>query len=412
MATITAYLDSRKKTKTETYRIRICVRSKNTVAYIPTDIIIKKENWHDGKIVGTAQDKQLNKLLDLTLSSLKLKLASIGATHNVRMMTGKELVALIAPDSLERKKEVKDKTLVAEYWSKFIDRKDKPKTAEVYKTTLSMLGKYCDVDNLRFADITYTWLRDLEAWMEQRGNAVNTRSIHLRNLRAVYNEAIREGLISQENYPFRQFRIKTEQTAKRSLNIDELRRLRNYSGEAHIRKYIDVFFISFYLAGINMIDLLQLPKLEGGRIEYRRSKTGILCQLNVPQEALQLIKKYEGKERMLRFGEEYKNHKDFLHRMNENLQKVGTMFYEYKQAKNGAIHKSKHYIADFPEITSYWARHTWATIAADIDIPDAVIDMALGHKSPYPMTDIYVRRNQKKVDEAVRAVIDYINSDK
>ena len=56
--------------------------------------------------------------------------------------------------------------------------------------------------------------------------------------------------------------------------------------------------------------------------------------------------------------------------------------------------------------------HTWATIAADIDIPDAVIDMALGHKSPYPMTDIYVRRNQKKVDEAVRAVIDYINSDR
>lgn len=412
MATITAYLDSRKKTKTETYRIRICVRSKNTVAYIPTDIIIKKGNWHDGKIVGTAQDKQLNKLLDLTLSSLKLKLASISATHNVRMMTGKELVALIAPDSLERKKEVKDKTLVAEYWSKFIDRKDKPKTAEVYKTTLSMLGKYCNVDNLRFADITYTWLRDLEAWMEQRGKAVNTRSIHLRNLRAVYNEAIREGLISQENYPFRQFRIKTEQTAKRSLTVDELRKLRDYSGEAHIRKYIDVFFISFYLAGINMIDLLQLPKLEGERIEYRRSKTGILCQLNVPQEALQLIKKYEGKERMLCFGEEYKNHKDFLHRMNENLQKVGIMFYEYKQAKNGAIHKSKHYIADFPEITSYWARHTWATIAADIDIPDAVIDMALGHKSPYPMTDIYVRRNQKKVDEAVMAVIEYVNSDR
>nr|DAG06797.1 MAG TPA: Integrase [Caudoviricetes sp.] len=412
MATIKAYLDNRKKSKTGMYKIRICVRSKNTVGYIPTNILIKEKNWHEGRIVGTTQDKQLNKLLDLTLSSLKLKLASIGATHDIKMMTGKEIVALIAPNSSEKKKKVQDKTLVAAYWSKFIDRKDKPKTAEVYKTTLSMLGKYCDVDNLRFADITYTWLRDWEAWMEQRGNAVNTRSIYLRNLRAVYNEAIREGLISQENYPFRQFRIKTEQTAKRSLNVDELRRLRDYSGEAHIRKYIDVFFISFYLAGINMIDLLQLPKLEGGRIEYRRSKTGILCQLNVPQEALQLIKKYEGKERMLRFGEEYKNHKDFLHRMNENLQKVGIMFYEYKQAKNGAIHKSKHYIPDFPEITSYWARHTWATIAADIDIPDAVIDMALGHKSPYPMTDIYIRRNQKKVDEAVMAVIEYVNSDR
>lgn len=58
----------------------------------------------------------------------------------------------------------------------------------------------------------------------------------------------------------------------------------------------------------------------------------------------------------------------------------------------------------------HWARHTWATIAADLDIPDAVIDAALGHKSPYPMTDVYVRRNMRKVDEAVRKVIDYVNS--
>ena len=63
MATISAYLDNRKKSKTGMYKIRICVRSKNTAGYIPTNILIKEKNWHEGRIVGTTQDKQLNKMV-------------------------------------------------------------------------------------------------------------------------------------------------------------------------------------------------------------------------------------------------------------------------------------------------------------------------------------------------------------
>ena len=62
----------------------------------------------------------------------------------------------------------------------------------------------------------------------------------------------------------------------------------------------------------------------------------------------------------------------------------------------------------FPEISSYWARHTWATIAADLDIPDAVISRALGHSSENRVTEIYIRRNRKKVDEANRKVLDWV----
>lgn len=68
----------------------------------------------------------------------------------------------------------------------------------------------------------------------------------------------------------------------------------------------------------------------------------------------------------------------------------------------------KVYNALFPELTSYWARHTWATLAAEIDVPDAVIDAALGHRSPCRMADIYIRRDARKVDEAVRRVIEYV----
>jgi integrase len=79
-------------------------------------------------------------------------------------------------------------------------------------------------------------------------------------------------------------------------------------------------------------------------------------------------------------------------------------------ARNGAAHPKKVVRPLFPNLTTYWARHTWATIAADLDIPDAVIDAALGHRSPYRMSEIYIKRNAKKVDAAIRKVIDYVNS--
>ncbi len=410
MATISTYLDTRKKSASGKYRVQIVIRSRNTAGFISTEIQIEPKNWSNHKIVGTKQDRQLNKLLDMQVSALKMKLASYATTHNVRAMKGSELAAVLAPEQKRKQVAVKDNTYLATYWPSFVAKKKKTKTADIYTYTWSCICKYCDATKLRFSDITYTWIQSFESWMEDRGNAVNTISIHLRNVRAVYNEAIKEGVITQEGYPFRQFRIKTQQTAKRSLSVEDLRLLRDYPCEEHMKKYVDVFFISFYLCGINMVDLLQLPKPVNNRIEYRRSKTDILCQLEIPKEALELIKKYEGKELMLCFGEQ-NDYKNFLFSMNKNLQKIGSVRYVSKKYKNGATHKTKIYTPIFPKITSYWARHTWATIAADIDIPDAVIDAALGHKSPYPMADIYIRRNAKKVDAAVRAVIDYLNQE-
>jgi integrase len=61
----------------------------------------------------------------------------------------------------------------------------------------------------------------------------------------------------------------------------------------------------------------------------------------------------------------------------------------------------------FPFISIYWARHSWATIAAELDTPDSVIDMAMGHKIQ-GMASVYIRRNLNKVSEANRKVIDYL----
>lgn len=62
------------------------------------------------------------------------------------------------------------------------------------------------------------------------------------------------------------------------------------------------------------------------------------------------------------------------------------------------------------DVSPYWARHTWATIAAELEIPKETIAAALGHGGN-SVTDIYINFNQKKIDDANRRVIDYVNSD-
>lgn len=63
----------------------------------------------------------------------------------------------------------------------------------------------------------------------------------------------------------------------------------------------------------------------------------------------------------------------------------------------------------FPEISSYWARHTWATVAASLDIPKETISAALGHEIGSEVTSIYIKFDRKKIDEANRKVIEYLN---
>ena len=297
--------------------------------------------------------------------------------------------------------------LLEPFFNEFISHCNAYNTKEVYQYTLSTLKRFKPIEELLIEDINISFLKSFESWLVNQGIKTNTISIHMRNLRAVLNAAIDDNLLSLDKYPFRRYRIKTAQTIKRSLTIEELRVLRDFPCEEHQCKYRDIFMLSFYLAGINMVDLLRLPNNNSGKIEYIRSKTKIACCIDIPMEAMDIINRYRGVEHLIYPLDKYTNHKDFIHRLNQNLQSIGEVVTEYKKCGRKMC-EVKNYKPLYPKLTSYWARHTWATIAAELDIPDAVIDMALVHKSPYPMSEIYIKRNQEKVNEAIRMVIDKI----
>ena len=407
------------------------IYNNGTSAQIATGLMLHKEEFEAGKVVGVPMAGKLTQMLGIKRAKLQLDIEELAVGgYEVDKMKAAEIKKAVMAKRGNDGEEGNGKgngkengegngtgneAAFGTFAEKFIARRGKEKTRQVYEMTLRKMGGYCDVGSLRFADISVGWLRDFEHWLGATCS-VNTRGIHLRNIRAVMNAAIDEGVMPADLYPFRRFKIKKEETMKRSLSVGDLRRLRDYPCEGWQRKYVDVFMLSFYLAGINLVDLMGLPPLGAdGVIRYRRSKTGVLCQLSVPPEARAIIERYRGERHLLWFGERLKpgaeGWHDWLHRFNEGLQKVGPSGYMYvrRRGQCGGKQRVKVYNALFPELTSYWARHTWATLAAEIDVPDAVIDAALGHRSPCRMADIYIRRDARKVDEAVRRVIEYVN---
>jgi site-specific recombinase XerD len=163
--------------------------------------------------------------------------------------------------------------------------------------------------------------------------------------------------------------------------------------------------LSFYLIGINMADLLHLTaeNLSSDRLYYRRAKTGRLYSIKVEKEAMDIITKYKGKKHLLKFLDN-SNYESLFSRINKNLKELG----ETKIVNHyGKKIKSTKY--NF--LSTYYARHTWATIAAYLEIPKETIAAALGHGGN-DVTDIYINFDQSKIDVANRKVLDYLAQEK
>lgn len=370
---------------------------------VNTGIAIPKDNWMNDTIKGLPQKDIYNNVLRTRLNQADnelLRLDIAGELAKLSLVEIKKRITDIIRHKVDEPVLDEKGCNIADYFKEFISGKDREGTKSIYEQTLAKMGRYYDLEKLSFRDVNLVWLREFEKKMKQDELSVNTISIHFRNLRAVFNNAIDEDVIGQECYPFRKFKIKTERTVKRSLTVEQLRMLRDYPCQEHQVKYRDMFMLTFYLMGVNMVDLVALKEVSNGRVEFRRAKTGRLYSMKVEPEAIEIIERYRGEKYLVDICDNYVNYKDFLHRMNNNLQEIGP----FERVGQGG---KKVYEPLFPGLTTYWARHTWATVAAGLDIPKETIAAALGHGGN-TVTDIYIDFDQRKVDAANRRVIDYL----
>lgn len=398
MATTKFYLDSRAVPKGKAAPLKLAITKKGETSLLHLNVQLLPSQWDKkaGKISNHPNKLFLNTYINKRRIEVDTAILMLTESGQIGGMRAKDIKDYI--NGLNLPEGNGTSNLFAERYRRFAESKT-PSTKGIYMHTYSRMSAYAsNLERLTFEDITKEWLTDFEAYLAKTSPSKNARNVHLRNIRAVFNDAIDDEVTTA--YPFRRFKIRPVATAKRSLSLEQLRSLFHHPADDYTRPYLDMFKLTFFLIGINTIDLCRLKEITlDCRVEYHRAKTGRFYSVKVEPEALEIINRYRGEKLLLNVLDNYSNYKDYAKHFNRGLKNIG----DTKIGKNG----QKTVKPLFPNLTTYWARHTWATLAAELEIPKETIAAALGHGGN-TVTDIYIDFDRKKVDIANRRVINWV----
>lgn len=383
MVRLNLLLEKRYKRKDGKFALKISLARNGHTFYISLGVFIKEEDWDKiaQKITGE-NNRTINNFVQQRKVALEEQLLDLQKNGRLRTLSDVQLLSLLKGET-----ENNSPHYFCDALEKYASTIKNSRTREIYTATANKLKSYCNnYKEITFEEMNLSWLRTFDAYMQEEGLSPNARSIHFRNIRAIFNAAIDDELISC--YPFRRFAIPHKETIKRSITVEQMRKLLHLRIPSFQQKYIDCFILMFLLIGINIADLSKLIEVQNGRIIYFRSKTHKKYDIKVEPEAMALINIYRGKSHLLSWFDGVSDYRNFAMRLNGNLHNIA--------ASNG-----------LPNITTYVSRHTWASIAAELDIPKETIAAALGHGGN-TVTDIYINFDRRKIDAANRRVIDFV----
>lgn len=331
--------------------------------YFKTNIYLKPEHWdkRTSQVIVHPQANDLNAMLFefvLHLQGVELALWKRGVPATLSLLK----------DAMKKNRPV-NVTFPA-FAKEYVTHSDRREsTKENLYTTITVLQEFRP--GLDFKDITYTFLKDFEAYLREKGNGVNTVAKHLRQLRTLVNEAINQGYIHADAYPFRKYKIKQEKGRHEFLTPDELRKLENLEiNDRKLRHVLDAFLFCCYV-GLRFSDFCQLTpanfiKVNGKRwLHFKSIKTGI--ELRLPLHLL-----FEGKA--LAILDRYDITEFANLGSNSETNKVLAVI-------TGMTRIKKH-------VTYHTARHTCATLLIHQGVPITTVQKLLGHTS-VKTTEIY-----------------------
>ena len=247
---------------------------------------------------------------------------------------------------------------------------DEMKTADGVARQRLIFLKSCDFHALKRLD---------EMYLKNEGIKMNTISFYMRVMRAVYNRAVNDGLAT-EKQPFRNVYTGIDKTEKRAIPLQTIKAIKElYMPSRALHFARDMFLFSFYTRGMSFIDMAYLKKtdLSNGILTYKRRKTKQQLSIKWEKCMQEIVNKWPsyndyllpiitipGKEERMQYKSCQKN-------VNMQLDKISKML---KMRKG---------------ITMYVARHSWASIAKNMNIPIGVISDSMGHTS-LKTTQIYL----------------------
>lgn len=278
----------------------------------------------------------------------------------------------------------------------------------IYKSSYNSINVFTNGNlEIPFSAIDVAWLNKYEKWLRSKGNKETTMSLMFRTLRSAYNKAIESKCARKSDYPFNDYRISKfdVSTEKRAIaKADVLK----FSTDVHSigkQQYVqlskDIFIFSYLCGGINFTDIANLTKdniIEGKRLHYIRQKTGKLIKLGLSEEALKIIKRYAVESKGYLFPIlNAQLHKTPLQKQNRIHKMLGKVNKNLKQLAAQLGVESN--------VTTYTARHSFASVLKKSGVNIALISEALGH-SDLATTQIYLDSfDNEQVDEAMKNLL-------
>lgn len=267
--------------------------------------------------------------------------------------------------------------------------------------SLLKFNKHLDI---YFTDIDIAWLRKYEAYLRNQNLSENTIGIRFRTLRVLYNTAIELNTVKSEHYPFNSFKVSrmTQKTAKRAISKSDVYKVITYKSETampYSELAIDIFSFSYFSGGINFVDIAHLTtdNIIDNQLVYVRKKTKKVIRLPIQSKAFEIIQKYSKHNNLYLFpilSDFHKTEQQKHNRVRKVISKVN------KHLKN--IGKELNLPID---LTTYVARHSYATVLKRAGVSTSIISESLGHSSE-KITQIYLDSfENSQIDEAMKNLL-------
>lgn len=393
-------LDDRRVKSNGTYPIVIRVTHNRRTAAFPVGISIKKEYWDEQNatlLKAHPNFKSLHSAITNAYHKVQKSTEGLLDNHQFTLKALKEKIRVQPVIEVEAAKPL----TFNEYSNRLINElylNNKVGNAIVYQTAVNRLVSFANSAELTFEQINYRFLENFKNKLISDGVKPNTVSNYFRTIRAIFNKAIKERLVSKDAYYFTDISFKPERTAKRAITTDEITKLISYPAAQGTpeRSAKNYFILSFCLIGISFTDLAYLKpsNVKAGRIQYKRRKTGKSYDIKLTNEAANLLKLYQ-----------HHNSKYLLPILPNTIKEDGIeakgLILQWIKTTNKYLKRISSNL-EISEITTYVARHTWATMAKRMGYSNELIAEAMGHQYGNRTTAIYL-------DDFEQDVIDDVN---
>jgi site-specific recombinase XerD len=270
--------------------------------------------------------------------------------------------------------------------------------ALVYQTAVNQFLVSIKNEQLLFSEIDFDLLEKFRYNLIKKGLKINSISNYIRTIRAIYNKAIKLKVVERSFYPFHEFSIKSEKTAKRAISKDDIIKMKQSKLVANstAERLLNYFMLSFFLRGISFTDLAYLKhsNIIDGRVEYKRRKTHKNYSIKLFPLAETIINKM------------YVPGNDYLLPIipidvPEDSLRAKRIIQQCIKNTNKYLKRLSEEVGFGCPVTTYTSRHSFATIAKRLGYSNELIAEALGHDHGNKITNIYLDTFEEEVLDAM-----------